>query len=165
MKTRSAQAATWILVGGSTIWAALTLVAPFAATRELSAAAWIYAFFDVICHQRAERSFHLFGEPLAVCHRCLGLYLGFPLGVLILPRLSWLRDRLAAAPRLLLLFFAPMAVDVALGVLWNANVWASRFSTGLFAALPVGLLAWLAVAELLGPRSATPIRASLSPTR
>ena len=37
-------------------------------------------FFAGVCHQIPERSFHLWGEPAAVCSRCLGVYAGFLMG-------------------------------------------------------------------------------------
>jgi len=57
--------------------AILALVA--AAAAAPLAGPWgapLYAAFGWICHQQPERSWHLAGEPLAVCVRCLGLYLG-----------------------------------------------------------------------------------------
>jgi hypothetical protein len=36
----------------------------------------IYAAGSMICHQRPERSFHLFGVQMAVCARCVGAYAG-----------------------------------------------------------------------------------------
>ena len=38
--------------------------------------------FSLICHQRPERSFWIFGAPVAVCARCLGLYIGAAIGLL-----------------------------------------------------------------------------------
>jgi uncharacterized membrane protein len=38
--------------------------------------------FALVCHQRPERSFALFGGNVAVCSRCLGIYLGAALGLL-----------------------------------------------------------------------------------
>jgi uncharacterized membrane protein len=38
--------------------------------------------FALVCHQRPERSFWLFGGSVAVCSRCLGIYLGAALGLL-----------------------------------------------------------------------------------
>jgi uncharacterized membrane protein len=37
--------------------------------------------FALVCHQRAERSFFLFGGSIAVCARCLGIYLGATMGL------------------------------------------------------------------------------------
>ena len=59
------------------------------AGAPLVAAAWgaavwpLYAAFSWICHQRPERSWHLAGYPLAVCVRCLGIYLGALAGAVV----------------------------------------------------------------------------------
>src|SRR5271165_6036861 len=43
--------------------------------------------FSLVCHQRPERSFFLFGGAVAVCARCLGIYLGAAIGMLVrIPR-------------------------------------------------------------------------------
>ena len=39
--------------------------------------------FALVCHQQPERSFMLFGGTIAVCARCLGIYLGAALGLLV----------------------------------------------------------------------------------
>jgi uncharacterized membrane protein len=39
--------------------------------------------FALVCHQQAERSFFLFGGSVAVCARCLGIYLGAAVGLLL----------------------------------------------------------------------------------
>jgi len=46
---------------------------------------FIYYFFSPVCHQLDDRSFHIFGYELAVCSRCVSVYLGFLLGTLIYP--------------------------------------------------------------------------------
>ncbi len=38
--------------------------------------------FAIVCHQRPERSFWMFGAEVAVCSRCLGIYLGAAIGLL-----------------------------------------------------------------------------------
>src|SRR5215467_12188779 len=38
--------------------------------------------FALVCHQQTERSFFLFGGSVAVCARCLGIYLGATAGLL-----------------------------------------------------------------------------------
>jgi uncharacterized membrane protein len=59
----------------------LIIAAPVLASHSFHrAAAIIYFFFCPICHQIPERSFMLFGNSLAVCHRCAGMYLGMLLG-------------------------------------------------------------------------------------
>jgi uncharacterized membrane protein len=39
--------------------------------------------FALVCHQQPERSFLLFGGSVAVCSRCLGIYLGAAAGLLV----------------------------------------------------------------------------------
>jgi len=65
-------------------WAVAVPVAVFAASRHASSASStgyafalvVYGIGRLICHQRPERSFFLFGAPLAVCARCAGIYAG-----------------------------------------------------------------------------------------
>jgi len=47
--------------------------------------------FALVCHQQPERSFVLFGASVAVCARCLGIYLGAAAGLLmrISRRAAW----------------------------------------------------------------------------
>ena len=125
--------------------ACLCALALLVAPPLLGAAGWPYAdavrwLLHSVCHQLPERSFHLLGEPLAVCHRCTGLYLGFALGVAAWPLLPALSARLAARPRCIVLFAVPLAIDWLIG-----NSAGSRFATGMVAAFPVGLLPLLAL--------------------
>ncbi|MGH9509266.1 MAG: DUF2085 domain-containing protein [Terriglobales bacterium] len=43
----------------------------------------IVQFFSVVCHQDPARSFWIVGAPVAVCARCLGIYLGAVAGAWI----------------------------------------------------------------------------------
>ena len=69
-------------VGAAVVWPMALLLAPVAAARPQSStigypfALVMYTAGSVICHQRAERSFHLLGVQLPVCARCLGIYAG-----------------------------------------------------------------------------------------
>ena len=57
---------------------------PFLLTHAHPAAAFsLQHAFALICHQRPDRSFWMFGAPLAVCARCLGIYLGTAIGLLL----------------------------------------------------------------------------------
>ncbi len=135
----------WALVGASFLWIALVLAAPWARSQGWSAAGLFYAFFAPVCHQIPGRSYYCFAAPLGVCHRCFGLYLGFTVGLLVLPYLHRLRERLLEKPREILVWFAPMVIDV---LLQGHNVATSRFMTGFLAAFPVGLFVWAAAAQL-----------------
>ena len=132
------------------VWLALVF-----APALLGAAGWPQAdvlrwLFHPVCHQIPERSFHVLGEPLAVCARCTGLYLGFTLGVAAWPHLPRVAARLAKQPRWILVFMVPLVIDVMLDT--TALI---RFATGSAAAFPCGLLPLLAIAELRKTRIQT----------
>ena len=76
-----------LLVGGVVLWSAALVAAPYASSRgagggALVAGAAVYVAGSVICHQRADRSFHPRGVQLPVCGRCAGLYGGALIGLL-----------------------------------------------------------------------------------
>jgi uncharacterized membrane protein len=64
------------------VWVAAMPLATYAATREHAPAIAnafalaIYGIGSLVCHQKPERSFHLWGAQLPVCARCAGIYLG-----------------------------------------------------------------------------------------
>ena len=132
---------------------ALVLGAPLSAASGGIAAPLLYELFAPVCHQMAERSFHLAGHPLAVCHRCFGYYVGFTLGLVVLPLLPPARDWLLDEPKRILLFLAPTVIDWLLPM----NTPASRFLTGVLGAAPVAVLAWAAVGQVVQkmPRNLT----------
>lgn len=95
--------------------------------------------YSPVCHQDHLRSFALFGVPLSVCARCSATYAAFTLIVLLYPLFGrFLRSQISV--RTLLLFLAPMAVDVALslGSSWQSTI-ASRTLTGITAGIGLGL--------------------------
>lgn len=123
----------------------LVVAAPLAAASDGRAATLLYEFFARVCHQIAERSFHLAGHPLAVCHRCFGFYVGFTLGLVALPFIRPARDWLLDRPRRILFFLAPAAIDWLLPM----NTPASRFATAVLAAAPVAVLLWAALGQIV----------------
>jgi uncharacterized membrane protein len=69
-----------IIAGLAVGWVSLILLAPF---LPIPAAGLLYLFGSRICHQIAERSFHLDGAQLPVCARCVGIYAGAAVGALV----------------------------------------------------------------------------------
>ena len=69
-----------LAAAAAVLWALSLPGSAYAASLANSAAqvlaAAVYGFGSVICHQKGERSFHLFAEQLPVCARCTGLYVG-----------------------------------------------------------------------------------------
>jgi len=72
----------WALIPTALVLAAIS-VPYFFTHRSLLAALALQHAFALVCHQQPERSFRLFGVPIAVCSRCLGTYLGAACGLLL----------------------------------------------------------------------------------
>lgn len=124
------------------VWCAAVLVAPLLSTpagKEGITRHGVYGFFHLICHQREDRSFHVFGGPMGVCARCSAIYFGFLAGTLFFP---FVRTSPQVSPRIILgVALAPMLVDVGLGmsglhVINNV----SRAATGGFFGLLIPLV-------------------------
>jgi uncharacterized membrane protein len=119
--------------------AALALAAPFLAESPLLSVS-IRRFFSLVCHQNPARSFWLAGAPVAVCVRCLGIYVGAALGSAGVPPAV----ARASRPRLLRMFVAVVVMNVAdIGAEWvglHGNLPALRFALGLIAGLVTGAL-------------------------
>jgi len=116
------------------LWMAAIMLAPWLAGRAPRMAAYLYACFTPLCHQLPERSFSLFGHPLAVCARCTGLYAGALAGLIGYPRFRGFAAVRLPDIRLLLLLATPIAADAA--ARW-IGLWSSgntvRFLTGFAA--------------------------------
>ena len=83
------------------LWLFLLLVSPYVVTHAppggalFGAGGSVYLAGRVVCHQRAERSFHAWGAQLPVCARCIGIYAGALLGSLLA---VWGSARRSAGP-------------------------------------------------------------------
>jgi uncharacterized membrane protein len=126
----------WIAASfGASALVGLVFAAPLLAAAGNGLAGFgVYRVFAALCHQRAERSFWLAGQPLAVCARCLGVYAGFAACLLLYPLARPLRRTAAPAPRWLALALLPAALDLLLDFagLWQNTHW-SRALTGAVA--------------------------------
>jgi uncharacterized membrane protein len=137
--------------------AALATAPPLLSTSPLLSLA-IRKFFSIVCHQDPTRSFWIAGAPVAVCVRCLGIYLGASLGAAlgsagVPPAGAW-----ASRPRLL----AALAIIAALNTLDVAAEWtnlhgnlpALRFALGLALGAVIGALVahWAAESAALNLR-------------
>jgi uncharacterized membrane protein len=145
--------AIWAGVLG--ILCAMILAAPILLSRAcVHIASILYFAFSVFCHQIPDRSFFLLGHPLAVCHRCSGMYLGFFLGSFIhipIVHRSPLTRRICVLSACM-----PLLLDV---LMTRCGIWhstgLSRFTTGLLLGCLLSLLLVRGTAEFL---SETPWR-------
>ena len=145
-------------VAATLAWPVALVAASYAVTHRspqdvvFRAGAAVYVLGSLVCHQRADRSFHVWQSQLPVCARCAGIYCGAAFGVvlaLILRRWKVRRHpRSTSAPRpgswrtVILLGSLPTVASVMLewvGLPDQSTGW--RAATGF----PLGLIvAWLA---------------------
>jgi uncharacterized membrane protein len=113
------------------------LAAPLLAATHPATALLIRSFFSRLCHQDPARSFVIAGSPVAVCVRCLGIYCGVALGML-------LRLGKVSAIRLLAIAMLLNVLDVGSGMLhWHGNMPVTRFWLGLLLGAAAGSILFL----------------------
>jgi uncharacterized membrane protein len=72
----------WVLAPAALAVAALS--APYLLTHHSAFVGFgLQRAFALVCHQHSGRSFWIFGAPVAVCARCLGIYFGAVFGLLM----------------------------------------------------------------------------------
>ena len=133
-----------LLLAGSFIWITLIFGAPAARAAGHPSSQYLYLFFAGICHQETERCFYFQGFPLGVCARCLGIYLGFTLGLIASAIETSFKSFILSHPRMLILFSVPLVIDVIL----PDSHW-SRLVTGMIASFPVAFFIHLAVDQIV----------------
>ena len=145
------------------LWLLLLLVAPYLVSHSAPGSALfntgglVYVAGHVVCHQRADRSFHAWGVQLPVCARCFGLYAAAVFGSLVAVRQPVAGRRRAFGvgaepasarhwPRRLALAALPTAASVALEV---GGVWGQSPEVRCAAAIPLGFtVGWFVAAHL-----------------
>ena len=137
----------WILVIGFFVglYAFLPFLAPILmANGHTGSANLIYSAYRFTCHQLPSRSYFIFGQQMAFCHRDTAIYTALFLAVVLF---SFVRHRLKPLPwQAYVAFIAPMAIDgtTQLFGLRTSN-WQLRTITG--ALFGIGS-AWLALPYL-----------------
>jgi len=137
----SPRATYLIILAGAALWCATLVIAPFLVTFPGvpgAAGRLFYSFFHPICHQLSNRSFLLFGEPLAVCSRCASVYFAFLVGTLLYPVVFDVRRPVFPHRAFLLAAVLPMAIDIGAGVFGIHEI---TNTTRLFTGVTFGLAA------------------------
>lgn len=147
---------------GASLWCTLFLLPPFLtaagdAGRVLSQS--LFAFFHLLCHQLDDRSFHVYGVPLAVCSRCASAYLGFLAGSIMYPVIRDVRRPESAGRAFAAIAVLPMLLDIGFGMTGaHAVTNISRAITGGWFGLLIPFLVIPGTIEgvelILTPRSA-----------
>lgn len=107
--------------------------------------------FRLLCHGMVTRCLELFGVPMPVCARCVGIYAGMLAGLLAFVLMPFLREKVVR--RIALLAVLPLALD---GLTQLTGLREStpelRMVTGLIAGIAFGL--WiLSAVERRGERN------------
>jgi uncharacterized membrane protein len=130
----------WLLavnvLGG--IVAALPLLAPWLLAHGARfPARAIFLAFRLICHQRPDRSFFVFGQQMAYCERNTAMYTGvFALGLGYALVRGHLRPLRPLRWRWMFLLWVPMALDGFTQLFgWRESTWELRVVTGALFAL------------------------------
>lgn len=94
--------------------------------------------FRILCHGKVERCLELFGTPMPICARCVGIYVGMLAGIVAFWAVPLLRERVMRI--VAFVCAAPLAID---GLTQLAGLREStndlRIATGLVAGLAFGL--------------------------
>jgi len=117
---------------GILLWIGALFYAPYLKSHSAPLSRFLYAAFSPTCHQIPSRCFYAFGNPVAVCARCLGIYAGFLLGAVIYPLINGLSKPSMPKAKTLILLSIPIIMDAAgnLTGLWTSSNWV-RLLTGI----------------------------------
>jgi len=129
----------------SIIWLIIILAGPYLQAHGYENSLVIkiyYLLFKLICHQKPERSYFIWGYQMPVCVRCFGIYLGLLFGAVIYPFFKKLNCSKILSPKFLIIFLFPIIID---GFAQTFNLYASphyiRLLTGIWAS--GGLVFWV----------------------
>lgn len=110
--------------------------------------------FSGVCHQLPNRSPHIDGVQLALCHRCMGIYWALPIAAIVygLSRGFWpIKGRLGIV--ILLAATLPAGIDWIGDIIgWWTNTPASRMLTGSIFGIVAGYFLTKAVGDILSER-------------
>ncbi|MDP6582130.1 MAG: DUF2085 domain-containing protein [Vicinamibacterales bacterium] len=143
-------------------WLVTLVMVPFVLAQETQAravtvaSAGTYLVGSLICHQRSDRSFRPWGVQMPVCARCVGLYLGAAVGVVLAGarKTKSLKGGEAARMWRPALRAMVLAAAVPTGVTWLGEVVGWLSVTGgvrAVAAVPLGVaVTWVASLVIRG---------------
>lgn len=130
-------------------WLLLIVAAPVGRSDGISGAEGLYGFFGFLCHQQPDRSLHLGAEPLAVCSRCFGVYVGLFAGIVAYPLWRQIDNTEPLAKMWLILSLVPVTIDWSLTFLgvWD-NTHTSRLLTGMVLGAACGTFIMPSIVEI-----------------
>jgi uncharacterized membrane protein len=152
-------------VGASVTWFVALPLATFASSRPYPPTPvyllsfGTYLVGSLLCHQRPERSFFLWGSQMPVCARCLGIYAGAAIAAIALPFVARLKPsrlrspaREAGTPRSARMILIVSIVPAAATLLyeWTTGDMPANWIRAL-SGLPIGVVvAWIVQSAAAG---------------
>ena len=143
-----------ILATAALMWAGALIFGAFLASRSgigpigyfISAA--IYGVGSLVCHQRPERSFHIWGAQLPVCARCTGIYAGAALAAVtaIIRRVDVNRDPVLMHVKRAV-FLAALPTMLTLLLEWTTGQMPGNWLRATTGSLLGAIVAWIVVAS------------------
>jgi uncharacterized membrane protein len=124
-------------------WLALIVAAPI---LPIPIAGVLYAIGSDICHQRPDRSFHLFMAQLPVCARCAGIYAGAALGASAAALSAPFREFARRSSARAILFLGAVPTGLTLAFEWT-GLWTGSNAARAVAGLPLGVVVALVVVQ------------------
>lgn len=126
------------------LWCMAFVAAPILRSLDIPLSSFFYSLFSGVCHQFADRSLHVAGEPFAVCIRCSAIYFGVLASLFVSIFIARFRFDQYPAVWILLAALSPMFLDVILNLtgVHASSLWTRALS---------GALAGLAVPFFLMP--------------
>jgi uncharacterized membrane protein len=140
-------------------WAAALPLATLVASRPQGppgmylAAVVVYGAGGAVCHQRPERTFHLWSVQMPVCARCTGIYAGAGIAafLLLIRRVGQAAPTSLTVVRLLLLS-ASLPTLATIGFEWITGDAPANYVRALTGVLLGGAVAWAIGSALAEPR-------------
>jgi len=110
---------------GILLWLGAIFLAPYFKSQSSPLNVLVYTIFSSVCHQIPSRSFVCFGYPLAVCARCLGIYVGFLTGVGLYPVMNGFSTDHLPKTKIFILLSLPIGIDTISNFLnlWTTTSW------------------------------------------
>ena len=151
------------LAAAAIMWAGALILGAFIASRpEVGSVAYlvsvaIYKAGALVCHQRPERSFHVWGAQLPVCARCAGIYAGALMAAVAAATISVGRDRDPVINRpMLAVLLAAFPTALTLLHEWTTGLTPGNW-TRAAAGFPLGAIVTWVIVLASTPRAAVAI--------
>ena len=123
-----------LLTSAAVLWAVAIFLGPMAQAFHLAGLPELVRMAGaLVCHQRVDRSFMVFGEPMPVCARCTGIYLSGALGATA----AWLTVQSTPRHTRAVILAAALPTLVSVAVEWGGLMQPGN-SVRALAAVPVG---------------------------